>query len=127
MSKDVDIREYCLSDWDFGLNEKRFKSSFVDYFVSHRMWRLRPFCVKFGNSQSMGKDAFALNWSEGLGIFHPSVSDITKVVWRAEKLKVRGMLLIPDFCMLVERRIWKGDDKVDEMEAKDDMYSGDFE
>ena len=46
---------------------------------------------------------------KGFGYFHQPVGLITGVTKKAEKLKVRGMLLIPDFCMLVERKIWKGE------------------
>ena len=97
MSKEVDTSDYWISDGDFGWIEKEFGPFSADYFASDRSWRMKPFFARFGVSESMGLDAFSVEWSHGIGYFHPPVRLIWSVVRKAEREKAKGVLIVPDW------------------------------
>ena len=42
-------------------------------------------------------DAFGVSWKEGTGLFHPPVGLISRVVWKAERERAKGVLVAPDW------------------------------
>ena len=113
LSKDVDTSDYWLNRKDFDRLERRYGPFKADYFMSDRSWRMKPFYARFGCGESEGVDAFSISWARGRGYFHPPVGLIWKVVRKAERSRVRGILLVPDwpgssFYMLIKEKMQEG-------------------
>ena len=96
-SKEVDTSDYWITDEDFRWIEKEFGPFSADYFASDRSWRKKPFYARFRVNESMGLDAFSVDWSHGIGYFHPPVSQIWRVVRKAEREKAEGVLIVSDW------------------------------
>ena len=74
---------------------------------------MKPFYARFGVNESIGLDVFSVDWSRGVGYFHPPVSQIWRVIRKAEREKAKGFLVVPDWpgsslLAVLERRLDEG-------------------
>ena len=97
ISKDFDFGDYRVSGKDFRELAGRFGGFFADYFASDYSYRMRPFYSRYLSEKSAGTDAFAQDWSRGLGFFHPPVGLVPRVLHKAREDRARGVLLVPDW------------------------------
>ena len=58
---------------------------------------MKLFYAKFGCGEKKGIDVFTVSWGVGLGYFHLPAGLIWKVVRKAERMRARGVLLVPDW------------------------------
>ena len=65
VSKEVDTFDYRVSDEGYQWLEKEFGPFHPVYFASNRLWRMKPFYMRFGCGESEGMDAFGVSWKEG--------------------------------------------------------------
>ena len=80
------------------------------------------------------RDAFTVDWSEGMGYFHPSVGEVVRVIEKAKNERARGILLLLDWLgsevvSIVERETeyWRLEEKVrTEFESPSWMESDTF-
>ena len=71
--------------------------------ISRRLFCVRPVLqdeivlreVCLGESQ--GVDAFGVSWKKGKGFFHPPVGLLSRVVWKVERERAKGVLVAPDW------------------------------
>ena len=95
ISKDFDFSDYRLSQEDFNGIAEMYGPFVVDYFASSYSFRMKPFMSRYRCDEGQGADAFAADWSRGLGYFHPPVGLVPRVLRKAEEDGAEGILVVP--------------------------------
>ena len=94
--------------------EVKYGTFSLDYFASDWAHRMYPFVSKYLTRGAEYRDAFTVDWSEGIGYFHPPVGEVARVIEKAKNERVRGILLVPD---------WPGSEVVSIVERETEYLS----
>ena len=97
LSNDFDLGEYRVSRECFDKLEGKYGPFSMNYFASDWSHRMCSFVSKYLTRGAEYRDAFTVDWSEGMGYFHPSVGEVARVIEKAKNERASGILLGPDW------------------------------